>query len=121
MLDKKVLYLLAFWVSVILAAPAAAQVQRDRTVAWDDPDNVAGQVTEYRLYYGTRSGGPYDMGRIVIPAGTMTAKVTLPKGTYFFICTAANPDSESPPSNEASTSVYDNSNKPINLRIIVGK
>lgn len=96
----------------------AFQVTRSRTFSWEYPGDIS-QVKEFRLYYGTTAGGPYSLGRLIVPVGTLQGTVTLPKGTYYFVCTAANEDSESGYSNEASTTVYDNAMKPINLRIIV--
>lgn len=98
---------------------ASAQVMRNRTLIWEDPDNPAGSVTKYTIYYGTTAGGPYTLGKIDIPAGTLTGQVTLAKGTYYFVVTASNPDAESPYSNEATTTIYDNARKVINFRIIV--
>jgi hypothetical protein len=95
----------------------AFQVNRSRTFAWEYPGDIS-QVKEFRLYYGTTAGGPYP-GKLVIPAGSLQGTATLAKGTYYFVCTAANEDSESAYSNEASTTVYDNAMKPINLRIVV--
>ena len=104
---------------VFSTALSLAQVTRTRTLAWDDP-NTPGTVTKYTIYWGTQTGGPYTLGKLDIPVGTRTAQVSLPKGTYYFVVTAINPDSESPYSNEASTTIYDNSMKPINLIITVG-
>lgn len=111
---------LLFVIFCLLAMQTSTQVMRDRTCIWEDPDNPPGTVTKYTVYYGTAQGGPYTLGKIDIPVGTLTATVTLPKGTYYFVVTASNPDSESPYSNEATTTIYDNSRKPINFRIIVG-
>lgn len=104
---------------LLLAIPAAAQVMRNRTLVWEDPDNPAGSVTKYTVYYGTTTGGPYTLGKIDIPAGTLTGQVTLGKGRYYFVVTASNPDAESPYSNKATTEIYDNARKVINFRIVV--
>lgn len=103
---------------ILWASLAMAQVQRNRTLTWDYPDQS--QITGFRLYWGTAPGGPYTLGKIEILKGQTTASVQLPRGTYYFVCTAFNPDSESEFSNEATTTIYDNAMKPINLTIRVG-
>jgi len=112
--------LLAVVMFLVCAGGIFAQVQRNRTVMWEYPYDIS-QVTEFRLYYGKTPGGPYDMGKIVVPVNSLEASVVLPKGTYYFVCTAANPDSESEYSNEASTTIWDNAQKVINLKIIVSR
>ncbi len=103
----------------LLSLPVFGQVQRNRTLAWDYTGDIS-QVVEWRLYYGSQQGGPYSLGKVIIPVGTKTATVTLPKGTYYFVVTAANPDNESGYSNEATTTIFDTALKPINLVITVG-
>lgn len=110
---------IALLLLLLTAMPIYAQVARNRTLIWEDPDNPAGTITKYTIYYGTTAGGPYTLGKIDIPAGTLTGQVTLGKGTYYFVVTASNPDSESPYSNEATTTIYDNARKVINFKIIV--
>ena len=103
---------------LLMSVSLLAQVQRARTVLFDDP-NPPGDVTGYHIYYGTTAGGPYTLGQINLSVGQTSTTVTLPKGTYYFVCTAYNLDSESPYSNEATTTVYNNAQKVINLRIVV--
>lgn len=99
---------------------AVAHAQRPRQVLWDDPDNPAGTVTKYTVYWGVAIGGPYQMGKVDIVAPTKTATITLPKGVYYLVCTASNSEGESPYSNEVEVVVRDNAKKPINLRVVVG-
>lgn len=113
-------FLLFIVLCISFCSIGLAQVTRGRTLAWEDPDNPAGSVTKYTVYWGTTTGGPYTLGKLDIPAGTLKGSVTLAKGTYYFVVTASNADSESPYSNEATTTVQDNARKPINFRIVVG-
>lgn len=115
MMRRSFLLLLCF---LGFSALVSAQVVRDRTLIWEDP-NPPGTVTKYTLRWGTTTNGPYTTGSVdVVPPAT-TVTVQLPKGTYFFIVTASNPDSESEPSNEATTTIYDNAMKQINFRIVI--
>lgn len=102
---------------LLFCLPLMGQVVRNRTIIFDDLNDPT-QVTGYHIYYGQTQGGPYP-SKIDLPQGTLTATVQLAKGTWYFVCTAYNPDSESGYSNEASTVVYDNAQKVINLRIVV--
>lgn len=107
--------------SLVLAGmPPLKAVTRTRTAAWDDPDNPPGTVLKYTIYWGTTTGGPYTLGKVEVPAAARTAQIVLAKGTYFMVVTASNADSESPYSNEATTTVQDNARKPINFKIVIG-
>jgi hypothetical protein len=107
-----------FLLIILLAVPVMAQVARNRTITFEDP-NDSSQVTGYHIYYGKTQGGPYDLGKIDLVKGVTTTQIQLPKGTYYFVATAYNPDSESGYSNEATTTIYDNAMKLINLKIVI--
>lgn len=111
--------LLLIAVLIVACGVLCAQAMRGRTLIWEDPDNTGNGITKYTVYWANTPGGPYTLGKVEIPVGTLTATVTLGKGTYYFVVTASNPDSESPYSNEATTTIYDNARKPINFKIVV--
>lgn len=110
--------LLSVALLLCLVLAAFGQNTRARTILFDDPNDPS-QVTGYHISYGNTRGGPYNLGKINLAAGTTTTSISLPKGTYYFVVTAYNPDSESGYSDEASTTIFDNAQKVINLKILV--
>lgn len=91
----------------LTAAPVLAGTV---TLTWtapttDSSGNSLGELTGYKVYYGT-SSGVYSTN---VTAGNVTTyQMTLPDGnTYYFAVTAYNSSGESGYSNESSKAMYD--------------
>lgn len=95
---------------IVLLFPAfvfAASAFAGPMLAWDPP--ATGEVTGYRLYYGTTSGSYSE--RIDVGANTTYAISDLSLAdstTYFFAVRAFNSGGEGPASNEVSWTSGDN-------------
>lgn len=85
----------------------------DAVVSWDPPIEYedgtaiqAGEITNYKIYYGQTSGGPYQFS-VSIDGSVTTATITgLAKGDWFFVATATTINGlESVYSNEAAKTV----------------
>lgn len=71
-------------------------------------DASTGEVTGYRVYYGTTQGGPYTAQYEVATTSCDIANLPLQENrTYYFVVRAYNAAGESGDSNEASYTVQD--------------
>lgn len=89
----------------IVAAPCSAFASP--FLQWDAS---TGEVTGYRVYYGTTQGGPYPASREVASNSCNCDMVNLSlqeKTTYYFVVRAYNAAGESGNSNEATYTVPD--------------
>ena len=94
--------LILFTLTLFAAIPAFANVP----LAWDDPNNSAGTVVEYRVYAN---------GELKAQVTEKTADIDLGPGQYAIYVTAVNAEAlESLPSNEVQTALLV---PPINVRI----
>ena len=96
---------LVVWLALGLMLAVTALAGRRVAVAWE----YAGitQVTGFRLYYGTNSGGYKNFTNMVVSFTSsnllcFTQQLTLPDfGRWYFVCTAVSANGmESPPSSE---------------------
>jgi hypothetical protein len=110
-----------FWLSLLACIPIliyslSPSYALDVTLAWDA--NSETDLAGYKIYYGTKSGGPYNgtgssegASPVVVPLGStnlVSPQFTvhgLQNQTYYFVATAYNTEGyESGYSNQVSTS-----------------
>lgn len=98
----------------------------DAILTWDPPLEyedaspiLAGEIVNYKIYYGTTSGGPYSFSVTVAGNVTSVTVTGLAKGTWYFVATATTTNGlESSYSTQVSKSVSGTSKPkpPRNLR-----
>jgi hypothetical protein len=110
-----------FWLSLLACIPIliyylSPSYALDVTLAWDPNSDT--DLAGYKIYYGTKSGGPYNgtgssdgASPIAVPLGStnlVSPQFTvhgLQNGTYYFVASAYNTEGyESGYSNQVSTS-----------------
>lgn len=103
--------------TVALALVSSPAWGNTASLAWDPPtqyeDGTAlplAEISYYKIYYGTASGGPYSSS-ITVPASATSASVSnLARGTWYFVATTvATNGLESVFSTEASKDIKSNS------------
>jgi hypothetical protein len=102
---KKVFATLALFMFLCVTAASQTVVSKAGKLAWDDP-NLAGTVTQFRVYVGNTPGVVPDGVSFVaeIPGGTLEWTIASDIGSHHAVVTAVNDDGttviETAPSNE---------------------
>lgn len=101
-----------FLITLLFAAPMAAwpstaDVRWSPPTAYEDGTPMpASDIKNYKIYYGSKSGGPYQFV-ITVPGNANTVQITnLTNGTWYFVATTVSvQDSESAPTSEVSKTI----------------
>lgn len=98
---------------VLLFLASFSAYAGDAIVTWDPPTQyedsttiLAGEIQNYKVYYGQSDGGPYGFV-VTVPGSVTTTTITgLAKGTWYFVATAITSNGlESSYSNQAAKAV----------------
>lgn len=107
-MKKFYIFLIAMLLALPIAAwPTTADVRWSSPTTYEDSTPMpASDIKNYKIYYGSKSGGPYQFV-VTVPGNTNTMQITnLTNGTWYFVATTVSTqDSESAPTPEVSKTI----------------
>jgi hypothetical protein len=99
-----ILAVILVFAAPLVAWPTTADVRWAAPAAYEDNTPMpAADIKNYKIYYGNKSGGPYQFS-VTVPGGTTSVQINnLTNGTWYFVATTVSvQDSESSATPEVS-------------------